>query len=520
MAMPSATLSRVALALLLWAVRLAPATAQAPLNDDPCGAIVLTRSGNLCTSPTVGTNAGATTTVVSGHANPTPGCGGGPQPRDVWYAFQTAATGLASFGATLTVTGHPAGQLRLYAAPNCTGPFTLVECSAATTSNTAAPRLVTGALQANRYYYVAVNGYADADQPGAFTICLTDGPGAPVCGAPYFLGSGSVNATSAQIGFQPGANGAGPYQAVLTGGGTTQTVSVAASPLQLTGLLPATTYQLTLTGQCASGGATPSVGFSFTTPTAYCLAGLGGSCSGNYITGFALLNTSLNNSTQLMPCEDGRGAGTPTLPAYTYYAPASRPSYTATLLAGATYQTAVSADGNSSVSAWLDSNQDGAFDASEWTQLAVSTQNGQPTIATLIVPATALPGPTGLRIRSRTAGSPNTAGAPCANFNSGEVEDYTVTVALPTATRPVGAVPAPLHLYPNPAAGQLTVEHPRASAAARLTVYNFVGRRVASFTPAAGGLNTPVDLGPLAKGNYLVVYTDAAVRLTAKCTHE
>ncbi|MBF9221817.1 pectate lyase family protein [Hymenobacter ruricola] len=93
-------------------------------------------------------------------------------------------------------------------------------------------------------------------------------------------------------------------------------------------------------------------------------------------------------------------------------------------------------------------------------------------------------------------------------------------VAVISGTRPTGATVEPLHLFPNPAAAQLTVEHPRASATARLTVYNFVGQRVASFAPAAGGLNTPVDLGALAKGNYLVVYTDAAVRLTAKCTHE
>lgn len=58
--------------------------AQAPLNDNPCGAILLPRNGNLCTSPTVGTNAGATPTRIAGHANPTPGCGGGGlEPRDV-----------------------------------------------------------------------------------------------------------------------------------------------------------------------------------------------------------------------------------------------------------------------------------------------------------------------------------------------------------------------------------------------------------------------------------------------------
>ncbi|MBH8559149.1 T9SS type A sorting domain-containing protein [Hymenobacter negativus] len=93
-------------------------------------------------------------------------------------------------------------------------------------------------------------------------------------------------------------------------------------------------------------------------------------------------------------------------------------------------------------------------------------------------------------------------------------------VATVTATKPTGAVLEPLHLFPNPAAEQLTVEHPRSGAEARLTIYNFVGQRVATLTPAVGGVSTPVNLGNLAKGNYLLVYTDANVSLTAKCAHE
>ena len=456
------------------------AQGRAPANNDPCGAISLPLNGNLCISPTVGSNAGATPTQVAGHTSPTAGCGGmGSRPNDVWYYFTTAATGLSSFGATITVTGNPAGQLRLYAAPACTGPFTLLECAAATAPNTAAPRLVTAALQPGRSYYVAVNGYNDTDQTGAFTICLTDGPGTPTCGAPFFLGSNSVNATSAQINFRDGASGSGPYQAVLTGGGTTQTIGVAASPLLLTGLLPATTYQLTLTGQCAGGGPTPSAGFSFTTPTAYCLAGLGGSCSANYITAFAILTTSLNNSAQIPTCDDGHTAGGGPLQAYTFYPP-TRPSNTATLTAGTTYQMTVAADGNSSVSAWLDADHNGAFDPGEWTQVALATQNGQVSVAPLLVPATALPGPTGLRIRSRTAGSPNTSGAACANFLSGEVEDYTVTISTPTAARSA-AGPARLTAYPNPASGVVTIAYSRPLAGNQpglLQVYDLLGREI------------------------------------------
>ena len=93
-------------------------------------------------------------------------------------------------------------------------------------------------------------------------------------------------------------------------------------------------------------------------------------------------------------------------------------------------------------------------------------------------------------------------------------------VATVTATKVAGATSEPLRVFPNPATEQLMVEHPRASAAARLMVYNFVGQRVASFAPTVGGVSTPVNLSALAKGNYLIVYSDANVHLTAKCTRE
>ena len=93
-------------------------------------------------------------------------------------------------------------------------------------------------------------------------------------------------------------------------------------------------------------------------------------------------------------------------------------------------------------------------------------------------------------------------------------------VAVVTGSRPTGTIAEPLRLFPNPAAGQLTVEHPRSGAGASLTVYNLLGQRVATAQPAAGGVTTPLSLGALAQGSYLVVYTDARVSLTARCTRE
>jgi hypothetical protein len=240
----------------------AGAYAQAPANDDPCGALQLTLNGSLCVTPTVGTNVGATTTTINGTV--TAGCGSfnNPTPKDVWYKFTTAATGPGSAGATITVTGNPAGLLRLFAAPSCSGTFTQVNCSASNASNTAAPRLVTGALQPSTTYYVQVAGFASTDTPGQFTICVTD---PPACGAPAVLGVTFPTGTSAAVSFTPGPGNTG-FTAILQGGaGGQQTQANATSPVTFTGLTPGQTYFVSIRTDCG-GGTLTSPFFSFTVP--------------------------------------------------------------------------------------------------------------------------------------------------------------------------------------------------------------------------------------------------------------
>lgn len=134
------------LALLLWLACGPRAQAQAPANDDPCGAIILTPSGQLCTAPTVGTLQAATSTTPNGYSNQNT-CGNVyGQPFDVWYTFTTTGSGLGSTGATVSVTGNAAAQLRLFSAASCAGPFTQLGCQGAVTPNTSAPSLVASAL--------------------------------------------------------------------------------------------------------------------------------------------------------------------------------------------------------------------------------------------------------------------------------------------------------------------------------------------------------------------------------------
>ena|GEM_PF-4839224 len=247
------------LLLALALGRLDAALAQAPANDNPCSATVLTPNGVLCTAPTVATNANATTTNPNGYQNPstTGGCGTSSTPRDVWFQFTTAASGPASFGAAITVTGNPAGLVRLFSAPSCAGPFTEMACSGSGASNTVAPRLTTGSLVANTTYYISVAGYGSGDAPGQFTICLTNGPGTPTCGSPVpgtFTNTGNGNGT---LSFTPGINNSAPFVVTLRDNTTNQngaTFSTSSSPFQLTGLAVGHSYSYTLGAACATGG--------------------------------------------------------------------------------------------------------------------------------------------------------------------------------------------------------------------------------------------------------------------------
>ena len=150
-----------------------------PVNDDPAGALALTL-GTTC-APVNGTNAGATTTTPAGYANP--GCGVAVNPKDVWYTFKTAASGVGSTYVRLQVTGAPAGQVRVFSAASNAGPFTEVGCSSSGDNNTVAADLGLSPLTPNTTYYVFVSGYGSGDATGAFTICAI---GLPTLPAPTY----------------------------------------------------------------------------------------------------------------------------------------------------------------------------------------------------------------------------------------------------------------------------------------------------------------------------------------------
>jgi hypothetical protein len=146
----------------------------------------------------------------------------------------------------------------------------------------------------------------------------------------------------------------------------------------------------------------------------------------NYTTNVSIPTTTLNSSTTTY----GPGA-------YTQLDP-TIPSNTATLFKGSSYtinatQSSTSTSINTEV--WADWDQNGTFDATEYYQL--TNVNGVSS-TTIAVPATAVTGMTGLRVRTLFSTTVLFgAGGACSNISQGrETEDYVITVSPPPTCWP------------------------------------------------------------------------------------
>lgn len=157
----------------------------------------------------------------------------------------------------------------------------------------------------------------------------------------------------------------------------------------------------------------------------YCDTILHGAACGatDNINAVQIISTTLINSNT--GCTSGNGQ------AYTVY-PATG-NTTATLQQGVTYTFSVTSKANSIISVWIDYNQNGLFEAPEWTQVATTTIVDTPATAGITIPMSALTGQTGMRVRSRASGSPNAAIDACTEFFSGETEDYIITISAGAA---------------------------------------------------------------------------------------
>ncbi|ESU29308.1 CHU large protein [Flavobacterium limnosediminis JC2902] len=268
------------------------------------------------------------------------------------------------------------------------------------------------------------------------TVPSTVATPTPVNGATgvCYAGGGTVSSIS-----WGAAAGATSYDVYFGAGSVPGSVTsnVATNSYNTGALAANTTYYWRIVAKNACGDAITSATFSFTTATTpcaltYCVPAHSSSCS-NTIT-----NVTFNTINNTTGCADTNGTS------YTNYATSGTP--TSTLLIGSTYNLSITTNSSSIVSAWIDFNANGTFEATEWTQVFTTGTNGN---VNILIPVTATPGLTTIRIRSRASGNTNGSGNPCTSFASGETEDYAVTLLTPPACITPNAQPTALMLTPS-----------------------------------------------------------------------
>jgi hypothetical protein len=134
-----------------------------PANDEPCGAVALTVAP-AGTTPTLISNSNLGASASLDNDIIVPACSPASNPADVWFEF-TAPGGSVD----VTVTGAPAGMLRVFSGTDCTGSFTQLGCQGLG-SNQAAGTLTVAGLTPGQRYFVAVSGYGSNDTPGSFSV--------------------------------------------------------------------------------------------------------------------------------------------------------------------------------------------------------------------------------------------------------------------------------------------------------------------------------------------------------------
>jgi subtilisin-like proprotein convertase family protein len=161
---------RLSVFLLFFLVK--NVNAQTPINDNPCNATEIFIN-NTCNNPATFSNLNATTTAPNGYV--LPGCAQTTTPKDVWFKVKTSNNNsITDTKFSITTNGTPIGQIRIFAANTCNGPFSEIgqACEATATQTVC----IVNNAQANTTYYVMVAGYWNNSPTGNFTLCATAPP--------------------------------------------------------------------------------------------------------------------------------------------------------------------------------------------------------------------------------------------------------------------------------------------------------------------------------------------------------
>ncbi|PZF73096.1 GEVED domain-containing protein [Taibaiella soli] len=174
--------------------------------------------------------------------------------------------------------------------------------------------------------------------------------------------------------------------------------------------------------------------------------------------------------------------------------------------------------GTEYVSVWIDYNQNGVFDASEYFFLG--SANGAVVNGTLAIPASAYPGNTRMRVRVRYNQQLATTEA-CVAYTYGEAEDYMVNILpLPACATPTAQATG-LVLTPGPStvSGSFTAASP---AVDKYLVIRTNGTAALTATPTstyAYALGAIIGNGTVVSYGATTTFTDAGLNLNTQYSY-
>jgi hypothetical protein len=213
-----------------------------------------------------------------------------------------------------------------------------------------------------------------------------------------------------------------------------------------------------------------------------------------------ITNVSLNTLTNSSNCDTLN-----LISGYSFY-PSS--FVTTAIKGGLTYTMSVTTNTSNIISAWIDYNRNNVYEATEWYQIAATSVANVASTLSITVPGNAVPGPTGMRVRSRGTGSPNGSGDACTDFFSGESEDYEILILDSiTGLNNMNQLKN-ITIYPNLTSGVITVDMGQTVENAQLSVVDVTGKQVEHLKLNATQVQT-IDLTNLSDGIYYVSITTA-----------
>lgn len=308
-------------------------------------------------------------------------------------------------------------------------------------------------------------------------VCSGDPVAGTISGAANVCAGNAFTLTNQGATAVPGVNYA--WQSAASASGPWANIPGQTGYAEATGLMQTTTTWYRLVDTCTISGLSAISNVLPITMNApeqcYCKPPIVTlhSTTDDYITSVTIAGTTLNASN-----------GTDAVTGYTQVHPTSA-SNTADLEPATVYNiTATVANAPAQVSVWVDFDRNGTFDPGEFVGLTFA---GTTATGSITVPANAVAGLTGLRLRARSSAF-NNADA-CTSFGSGETEDYVVNIlgvtytftgtgnwslannwsssTLPPAILPVGST----IVIDHAAGGQCILDVPQTvSAGATLTV--------------------------------------------------